>query len=263
MHFQGSEVRVLFLVHVPTHDPVAQCLALTGSHGAMGGWNTDRALVAEYVGAATWQVALYLPSDETFRWKWLMLSREAKEVLKQEDDPNRELTTLNDDISVECFWNGQEMITALYSESRRSARKYEKEALEQSPRRDACEGDGNIVKKSHGTLRNKNNSFYILHGSESDKHQTRKSRSVSHLRVRFADEIPDKSYGVKQMRSLSSCFQQSKRRLARTLYPGKTNTLERTKNAVTNWKTITDYGIPLGIVTGAAALGVFICRKWL
>ena len=259
MQYQGSEVRVLFLVHVPTHDPVAQCLALTGSHEAMGEWNTDRAVIAEYVGAATWQVALFLPSDETFHYKWLMLSREAKDVLKQEDEPNRELTTMNDDLSVECFWNGQEMITALCYESRRSARKYEKEALDQSPRRNACEGDGAMVKKGHGTIRHNDNSLYILHGLESDKSQTRKSRSVSHLRVHFADEIPDSNYGVKQMRSVSSCYKQSKQ-LAKTLYPGKANT---TKKTLTNWKKITDYGIQLGIVTGAAALGVFFCRKWL
>ena len=262
MHFPSSEVRVLFLVHVPTHDPVAQCLALTGSHDVMGGWNTDNAVIAEYVGAATWQVALYLPSDETFQWKWLMLSREAKEVLKQEEGPNRELTTLNDDLSVECFWNGQEMITALYSEWKRSARKFEKEALEQSARWNACEGDGNLVKKSRTeNACNRNNSFYSLHGSESDKCRTKKSRSVSHLRVRFADEIPEENF--KQKRSLSSCLQQSKQRLAKSLYPGKQNSVERTKNSVTSWKKIADYGIPIGIATGAAVLGVFIFRKLL
>lgn len=263
MNFANSEVRVLFLIHVPTNDPIAECLALTGSDKAMGSWNTDDAIVAEYVGAATWQVALNLPRDETIQWKWLLLSREAKEVLKWEEGPNRVLSTLDDDLSVESFWNGQEMITALYSDGRRKARKMERRALEQCALWSSSEaGDAKITKKDRrANPWNRNNSYHSLHSSESDKNQTRRSRSVSHLKVRFADGTSPDNSESKHKQSFRDCLQISTLNFRKSFYPAKDSCVDHTKTAVINWKKIADFSIPVGLVTGAAALGIFIFRK--
>ena len=227
MNDARNNVHAEFVVHIPVHDPIAQCLALTGSTRALGCWNTDDAIVADFIGPETWQATAYIPKNETLQWKWLMLDRDARTVKRSEDYPDRELKVFDDDLLVETYWGGQEEVTPI---SLWNASDDENKAAI----------DKRIVKSW-----NRNNSYHPLHGQDSDKCQRRKARDASQLKVRFAEEvceIEDHRLNVETASDHGS-------------------SLDGSDNEIANWKKIADYGLPLGLISGAAALGVFIFKK--
>ena len=256
MNLPNSDVQVVFLVHVPLLDPITECLAVTGSHETLGNWNTIEAIEANYVGAATWKVAAYLPRNTTVYWKWVVLSRNTKEAVRSEEDPNRELGILDDDLIIESQWNGQEIIKALYCEGRRKILKLERRTLEEYAIMNASDEKDKYFKNKKGSVVNpwnRNNSYPSLPAMESEKCETRKSGSAAVLKVRSAEnnDYSRKNHAYQDFIKLSP--------ISIGAFSDQGSSVD--DKEIMNWKKFASYSVPVGLITGAAALGIYIFRK--
>ena len=262
MNLPAHDVQVVFLVHLPVVDPVTEYLAVTGSSEALGDSKAADALEATYSGSATWRAVATIPSESTVFWKWLVISRTTKEALRWEENPNRELVTMDDDLLIESQWNGQEIIKALYSEKRRKVLKMERRTLEEIALRNASVEKENFLKNKNAAKSwNKNNSYHSIHTTESGKPDTctKKSRSAAHLKVRFADDV--KSTENQSDTSEDDTMKVNIEKEVKALRNGSSVDNNRARRPV--WKKIADYGIPVGLISGTAALSIFMFRKLL
>jgi len=85
------------------------CVALSGSLDELGNWDVRNAVLAEETpeDSGHWQVAVELPAETSFEWKWVVIWRENLTAFRWEERSNRIYDTGYSDgyIRVKALWN--------------------------------------------------------------------------------------------------------------------------------------------------------------
>lgn len=86
---------------------VDERLAISGSINALGNWNFADAILGKEIprNSGRWLVAVELPENIQFEWKWLVISKKKTQVFRWEERPNRSLTSGTRPTHVRSVWN--------------------------------------------------------------------------------------------------------------------------------------------------------------
>ena len=76
----GDVVRVVLRVNRMISDPTREGLCAVGSAKSLGCWQSENAVMADYIGYSTWQSIVKLPKYQTVYWKWAEIKRDDKSV---------------------------------------------------------------------------------------------------------------------------------------------------------------------------------------